>query len=462
MFKKRLIAALAAASLVAAACGDDNSSAPTTTQAPNATSSGGGPVTTKAPADPLKDIGIDLSKCPKDYNPTKGIVNNEILIGQSVPQSGAFAGFGLLTTALNAYFKYANEELGGVNGKKLKLVVKDDAYEPDRTAKNVDEMIDRDGVFAFSGILGTPNNLAVWDKLGDLCIPNLFPSTGAPDWGDVNGHPWTVSGAVVPYNLEARLWVDYIKDKYPSGTNVALLIADNEFGKAYEFWFKKFIQGTNIKIVASEKHDPAAANVNNQMTTLGNSKAEVAIGMTTTTFCGSFLKGIGDNPNWKPALKLVSGTCRISLFIAPAGAGANDSLFLTAGKDLADPAFANDANMTKLRDTMVKYGIDRNLLGVSLIPTGWLYGEILRDTLIRAEAKQGGLTRTNVMLAARETNFKSPSGLVHDNVLIKLQGKTDAYLVESARFDKWNGTAFEKVTEIQNKYEGQIQFEKAL
>jgi branched-chain amino acid transport system substrate-binding protein len=458
----KLTVALVAVALIGVACGDSK-----TANTPITTAGGGTPTpttvgattTTKA-VDPLAAIGIDLSKCGSSYNPTKGIVNNEILIGQSVPQSGTFAGFGLLSTALKAYFDYANAELNGVNGKKLKLIVKDDAYEPDRTSKNVDELISKDGVFAFSGILGTPNNLAVWDKINEQCIPHLFPSTGAPDWGDVANHPWTVAGAVVPYNLEARIWVDYLKTKYPNGTTVALLEADNDFGKAYDFWFKKFIAGTSIKIVETQKHDPAAPNVTNQMTTLGNSKAEVAIAMTTTGYCTQFLKGIGDNPNWKPAVKLVSGTCRSSLFIGPAGPGATDALFLAAGKDLGDPALASDPDVVKTRQLAVKYGVADNLLGVSLIPTGWLYGEILRDVLVRADAKPGGLTRPNVLLAARETDYKS--GLALPGVQLKLSGKDDAYLYESARFDKWNGTTFEKASEVITTYEGQLKFEKAL
>lgn len=445
----------AALALVATACGDSGDDATPATTSPPA----GQATTAGAPADPLTAIGIDTKKCPSGYSPTKGIVNNEILIGQSVPQTGTFAGFGLLAQSMKAYFDYANAELNGVNGKKLKLIVKDDAYEPDRTGKNVDEMLDKDGVFAFSGILGTPNNLTVWDKLNDQCIPHLFPSTGAPDWGDVAQHPWTVSGAVVPYNLEARIWVDHIREKFPNGATVAMLQTDNEFGKAYDFWFKKYIAGTNIRVVASEKHDPAAPNITNQMTTLINSKADVAIGGTTTTFCTQFLKAIGDNGTWKP-LKLVSGTCRSSLFIAPAGPGAADALFLTAGKDLSDPALAADTNLTKLRETMVKYGLAQATLGVSLIPTGWLYGELLRDVLVRADGKPGGLNRTNVMLAARETDFKSASGLIHDGVQLKLAGRNDAYLIESARFDKWTGTAFEKAGEVVTKYEGQLKYEK--
>lgn len=455
----KVTAMLVALALVGAACGDDDA-------APGVavTTAGGNPsataaTTTKA-GDPFAAIGLDLSKCGSGYSPTKGIVNNEILIGQSVPQTGTFNGFGLLSTSLKAYFDYANAELNGVNGKKLKLIVKDDAYEPDRTSKNVDELIARDGVFAFSGVLGTPNNLAVWDKLNEQCIPHLFPSTGAPDWGDVVNHPWTVSGAVVPYNLEARMWVDYLKTKFPNGTTVALLETDNDFGKAYDFWFKKFIAGTNIKIVETQKHDPAAPNVTNQMTTLSSSKAEVAIGMTTTVYCTQFLKAIGDNPNWKPTVKLMSGTCRSSLFIAPAGPGATDALFASATKDLGDPALATDPEVVKVRQLAVKYGVAENLLAVSLIPTGWLYGEVLRDVLVRADGKTGGLTRPNVVLAARETDFQS--GLRLPGVSLKLSGKDDAYLIESARFDKWNGTTFDKAGEVVSTYEGQLKFEKPL
>ena len=47
----------------------------------------------------------------------------------------------------------------------------------------------------------------------------------------------------VPYNLEARIWVDYLKIKYPNGTTVALLQADNEFGKAYEYLVQEVHRG---------------------------------------------------------------------------------------------------------------------------------------------------------------------------------------------------------------------------
>jgi len=121
----KFVAASIAVALISAACGDDKSAnTPNTTAASGAvTPTTVGATTTTKPVDPLTAIGIDISKCGKDYDAKKGIVNNEILIGQSVPLSGTFAGFGYLSTALKAYFDYANAELNGVNGKKLKCKI---------------------------------------------------------------------------------------------------------------------------------------------------------------------------------------------------------------------------------------------------------------------------------------------------------------------------------------------------
>ena len=65
-----------------------------------------------------------------------------------------------------------------------------------------------------------------------------------------------------------------------------------------------------------------------------------------------------------------------------------------------------------------------------------------------------------VVDSARETDF--PSGLRLPGVSLKLSGKDDAYLIESARFDKWNGTTFDKAGEVVSTYEGQLKFEKPL
>ena len=52
-------------------------------------------------------------------------------------------------------------------------------------------------------VIGTPNNLAVWDTLNDECMPQLLNGTGAPQWGDIVNHPWT-TGMQLDYCVRGR------------------------------------------------------------------------------------------------------------------------------------------------------------------------------------------------------------------------------------------------------------------
>ncbi len=194
--------------------------------------------------------------------------------------------------------------------------------------------------------------------------------------------------------------------------------------------------------------DPATADVTNQITTLAATKADVLINMTTSSACTSAMKAVGAG-TWKP-LQIVSGTCKASIFFAAAGDGAKDAIIVAATKEITYPEYDADAAIKTWREQLAKYAKDAPVT-ISLVPTGWTYGEILRDTLLRAEKLPGGLTRPNVLVAARQTDFKSP--YFYDGVQQKLNGKADAYLIEAGRLEKWTGTAFVKVTELFN-YEG--------
>jgi branched-chain amino acid transport system substrate-binding protein len=447
----RALAALAVLGLAAAACGDDGGGSEATTTTAAATSgatAASGATTTTAVKDPLAALGVDLKKdCPADYNPTQGVSAGEIVIGHSGPKTGPGASFSLLTKGMQAYFDYANAELNGVNGRKLKLVSLDDEYLPEKTVKNVTDLVSQ-GVFVTSGILGTPNNLAVRDLLNDKCVPQLFPSTGAPDWGDVKDYPWTVSGAVVAYNTEARIWAEHLKQKFPNGANVVALQIANSFGEDYVTWLKKYLEGSSIKLTKIEKHDPTTVDVKNQITTLAATKADVVIHMTTSTACLQAMKEVGAS-GWKP-LQIVSGTCKTSLFFAGAGEGAKDAVIVAASKEITYPEFNSDQAIVAFRTNLAKYA-QGDTGAISLVPTGWVFAEMLRDTLVRAEKLTGGLTRPNVLLAARQTNFISP----YLYAPAKLDGTTDTIMGEVGRIEKWNGQAFEKVTEL-TSYEGQM------
>lgn len=108
-----------------------------------------------------------------------GVSADTIVVGQSIALSGPLAELGAdLTTGARAYFERLNAQ-GGVAGRKIKLITKDDAYEVPKTVANVEALVERDQVFALFNTFGTPNNEAILPYVTRHGVPLLAPYTGA-------------------------------------------------------------------------------------------------------------------------------------------------------------------------------------------------------------------------------------------------------------------------------------------
>jgi len=367
---------------------------------------------------------IDTSVCPSNWDPTTGLSDTEVKFGISAPQSGPLAVLNFLGAGIDAYFNYANAELGGVNGRDLVLIRKDDAYDPTRTVTNVSALVESDKVFGLVNVLGTPNNLAVWDDLNAQCIPHVFTGAGTPEWGDVENHPWT-TGSFMSYTTETAMWTEYLQSQFPEGATVATIEFDNEFGESYANGFAEAIQGTNLEVVASAGHEGFAPNLQNQITTLAASNADVLLVMTTSTFCPETLQRVAEAA-WEP-LVIMSATCaapQVTFFpIEPAGDG---TLFVATQKTLvADSA---DEDVQFYFEKVAQYG-EGIIPTVGIVSTGWEIGGALRMALLEADASEAGLNRVTLMQAIRSLDYQPPLNL--DGVPFRLDGDVDAYLTES-------------------------------
>ena len=81
-----------------------------------------------------------------------GVTDTEIVIGLTAPMSGPAAIYGNLAVAKQAWARYVND-LGGVHGRKLKVVLKDDGFNPGRAVANLKEM--KDSIFLTLGLVGS-------------------------------------------------------------------------------------------------------------------------------------------------------------------------------------------------------------------------------------------------------------------------------------------------------------------
>src|SRR6202046_411346 len=95
----------------------------------------------------------------KQYGP--GTSDTEIKVGQTIAYSGPASAYGVLGRAEAAYFKWLNDTKGGINGRKITFISRDDAYSPPKAVENARGLVERDEAALILGGLGTPLNMAI-------------------------------------------------------------------------------------------------------------------------------------------------------------------------------------------------------------------------------------------------------------------------------------------------------------
>ena len=161
-----------------------------------------------------------------------GVTSTEIKLGLSSPQTGTAAlSYGKLPKAMKAYFDYINAN-GGVYGRKIKLIARDDKYLPTQAATQTTNLVLNDKVFALVGALGTATHTKAYAaaQLAKNNVPDLFVNTGFSGFDNKTKYPTTF--LVLPsYAMEAKIIGKFIADTPTLKPQASFLVAqDDEFG----------------------------------------------------------------------------------------------------------------------------------------------------------------------------------------------------------------------------------------
>ena len=110
---------------------------------------------------------------------TQGVSKGELVIGSMQDLSGPIVAFSKqLVAGMNMRVDEINAN-GGINGRKLKLVVEDHGYDPKKAVLATQKLVQKDKIFAMIGTIGTPTSMASMPILFEKNIPHLFPLTAA-------------------------------------------------------------------------------------------------------------------------------------------------------------------------------------------------------------------------------------------------------------------------------------------
>src|SRR3954465_5945043 len=109
----------------------------------------------------------------------EGITATEIVIGTHQDLSGPIKVWGVPVSNGMTTAGEESNGAGGINGRKLRMILEDNGYDPKKAVLASQKMVERDKVFAMIGPMGSPTVLAAQDILFDAGVLQLFPLTAA-------------------------------------------------------------------------------------------------------------------------------------------------------------------------------------------------------------------------------------------------------------------------------------------
>ena len=157
-----------------------------------------------------------------------GVFPDSIVFGQSAVLSGDSRGLGTnMSLGVRAAFEEANRE-GGIHGRLLRLVVRDDRYEAEAAVVNTRELIDH-GVFGLIGAVGTPTSRFAEPIARGAQVPYIGAFTGASLLrGEDQRH---VVNLRASYDQETEEMVERLTTDL-GFSRIAILYQDDSYGMA--------------------------------------------------------------------------------------------------------------------------------------------------------------------------------------------------------------------------------------
>ncbi len=174
-----------------------------------------------------------------------GVTKYTIKFGQTAEITGNYtsgigAGMGI---GINAAFEKTNKA-GGVNGRTLKLISLNDAYEPEKAIANMNKLIDEEKVFAIIGATGTPTSYASAPIACKQNIPFIGPVSGADFLREMD----CVVNIRGTYCQEAEMWIKHLTEDLDV-KRVAMLYQDDAGGRVGKACVEKALSKRGMELV---------------------------------------------------------------------------------------------------------------------------------------------------------------------------------------------------------------------
>jgi branched-chain amino acid transport system substrate-binding protein len=216
-----------------------------------------------------------------------GVAADSITFGQAAVLEGPASALGQgMRAGIQAAFDEVNAR-GGVHGRKLKLVSRDDGYEPDRAIAETKKLIDEDKVFALIGPVGTPTSAAAQPIATAAKVPFIGPFTGAGFLR--NPKLDNVINVRASYGAETEAWIKHLTEDLKV-KKIAIFYQDDAFGRAGLDGVKAAMGKRGLELAGEATFERNTVAVKTALLTLKRAEPEAVVMVGPYKPCAEFIR----------------------------------------------------------------------------------------------------------------------------------------------------------------------------
>ena len=300
---------------------------------------------------------------------TQGITKDQVLLGYPNDLSGPVAEVG---RSVQNGVRLAEEEInaaGGVFGRKLKILVEDNGYDPKKSLLVTQKLVQQDKVFAIVMATGTAPAAAALPMVLKAGIPHVCPTTAALMFSTPLEHLgfgcYPTNGGMMAGGLK------YFMEKEKK-TRFCTIYQDDDFGaEVLEATEKQLAQG-KLKLIESVGYKRGATDFSAQVSRVQGANCDALLLISTVPPTAAIMQEV-QRRNWK--IPVV------------AAATAYDDSLLKLAKDAAEGMYAvafvgtpNDEQApAPVKDWVKRYQAKFGVLPTVSSTYGYMFTQVIAE-----------------------------------------------------------------------------------
>ena len=320
---------------------------------------------------------------------TQGVSKTEIVIGTIQDLSGPIAAFGKQSrNGMQLRVDEINEQ-GGINGRKVKLLVEDAGYDPKRAVLAAQKLVNQDKIFLMAGHIGTAHNNAAMPVQFEKNVINFLPITAAREMYEPF-HKLKYSFAATYFDQIRTALPSLIKEK--GAKKVCTMYQDDEFGLEVMRGAEAALKAMNMELVEKTSYKRGATDFSSQVARMKAGGCDLVV---LGTIIRETIGAIGESRKTGFNPLFLGTSASYTDLIHKLGGKPMDGLFSTMS---AQHPYLDEASQP------LRFWANKYKTKFSEDPTVFsVYGYQIIDTFARAASKAGANLSTESFIKAMDS-----------------------------------------------------------